>query len=157
VLRALLSAGVRDGKPCITGGAGWLLAQQNADGGWHLGEVGGPPGAAASDEVGTSVALTALLAANRSSSSRSSPGRGPAGAAAAVSWLVRGQRADGGWADPPGAGPPDVEPAAGILLPLAALGEYVAVGETRGLRGNLAVGIQDTPKNLPDHRYRPRR
>jgi squalene-hopene/tetraprenyl-beta-curcumene cyclase len=149
VLPALLSARVRAGKPCITGGVGWLLAQQNADGGWHLGGVGGPSGAAASDEAGTSVVLTALMAAGRGS-----PASGLAGAAAAaVNWLVRAQRADGGWAAPPGAG----GPAAGILLPLAALGEYVAAGESRSLGGNLAVGLQDPPRNLPDHQYRPRR
>jgi squalene-hopene/tetraprenyl-beta-curcumene cyclase len=149
VLPALLSAGVRVGKPCITGGAGWLLAQQNADGGWHLGGITGPPGAADSDVAGTSVVLTALLAAGRGSSRGGVAG----GAAAAVDWLVRAQRADGRWAALPGGG----GPSAGILLPLAALGEYLAAGEPRSVRGNLAVGIQGPPGNRPDHQYRPRR
>jgi squalene-hopene/tetraprenyl-beta-curcumene cyclase len=111
VLPALRSAGVRAGKPCITSGVGWLLALQNADGGWHLGGVADPPGGGDSDEAGTSLALTALHAAGADSAS-------------AVSWLVRAQRADGTWSGRPGA----CGPADGILLPLAALGQYVAVG-----------------------------
>ena len=122
VLPALLSAGVRASKPCITGGVGWLLAQQNADGGWHLGGVADPPGTAASDEAGTSLGLTALLAAGRGAPG----GLVGGGAPAAVSWLVCAQRADGTWAGPPGArrfgarGPVD-----GIVLPLTALGQHL--------------------------------
>jgi squalene-hopene/tetraprenyl-beta-curcumene cyclase len=120
VLPALRSAGVRAGKPSITGGVRWLLGQQNADGGWHLGAVAGPPGAGDSDPVGTSLVLSALLAA---------AGTGAVGAAtrSAASWLVRAQWADGRWAGPPGAwgGSPSGSPD-GILLPLAALGQYVA-------------------------------
>ena len=134
VLPALRSAGVRAGKPCMTAGAGWLLAQQNADGGWHLGAVTSPAGTGDSDEAGTSLALTALLAAG------GSPAGG--GLAAAASWLARAQAPDGSWA-----GSPD-----GIVLPLAALGQYAAARETAGLPGNLAVGIQRPPRKLPDHR-----
>jgi squalene-hopene/tetraprenyl-beta-curcumene cyclase len=123
VLPALLSAGVRAGKPCITGGVGWLLGQQNADGGWHLGGVTGPgaPGSGNSDVAGTSLVLAALHAAGADS-------------AAAARWLVLAQRADGSWAGPPGAsghraGEPGASgPADGIVLPLAALGQYVAGG-----------------------------
>jgi squalene cyclase len=111
VLPALRSAGVRAGKPSITGGVGWLLAQQNADGGWHLGGVADPPGGGDSDEAGTSLALAALHAAGADSAS-------------AVSWLVRAQRADGIWAGRPGAS----GPADGILLPLAALGQFCRCG-----------------------------
>jgi len=134
VLPALRTAGVRAGKPCMTGGAGWLLGQQNADGGWHLGGVASAPGTGDSDEAGTSLALTALLAAGGSW-----PG---GGMAAAASWLARAQAADGSWA-----GSPD-----GIVLPLAALGRYVTAGESTGLPGNLAVGIQRPPRKLPDDR-----
>jgi squalene-hopene/tetraprenyl-beta-curcumene cyclase len=112
VLPALRSAGVRARKPSITGGVGWLLAQQNADGGWHLGGIADPPGGGDSDEAGTSLALTALHAAGADSAS-------------AVSWLVRAQRPDGSWTGRPGAS----GPADGLLLPLAALGHYVAVNE----------------------------
>lgn len=121
VLPALLSAGVRPGKTCITGGVGWLLAQQNADGGWHLGGITEPPGAGDSDEAGTSLALTALLAA----AGNCAVG---AGARNAAGWLVGAQRADGAWAGPQGAGGRSVSgPPDGILLPLAALGRYLSL------------------------------
>ena len=125
VLPALRSAGVRAGKPCMTAGAGWLLAQQNADGGWHLGSVTSPPGPGDSDEAGTSLALTALLAACGSSA-----GGNPVGdsAAAAASWLLRAQLADGSWAGPEAGAQSASGRTDGILLPLAALGRYVAAG-----------------------------
>jgi squalene-hopene/tetraprenyl-beta-curcumene cyclase len=131
VLPALRSAGVRAAKPCITGGVGWLLRQQNADGGWRLGGVTGPPGAGRSDEAGTSLVLSALLAAGGTSAG-GSPTR--SGAAAAARWLIRAQRSDGSWAAPQRAGGRSVGEhgdsgrADGILLPLAALGQYVAAG-----------------------------
>jgi len=115
VLPALRSAGVRTSKPSITRGVGWLLGQRNADGGWHLGEVTSPPGAGNSDEAGTSLVLSALLAADGVAPGGSSA---RTGAATAASWLVRVQRADGSWARLPG----------GILLPLAALGQYACAG-----------------------------
>jgi squalene-hopene/tetraprenyl-beta-curcumene cyclase len=150
VLPALRSAGVRAGKPSITGGAGWLLGQQNADGGWHLGGVAGPPGAGQSDEAGTSLALTALLAAGSSSAGHGLVDRG---AAAAAGWLVRAQRADGSWAAPPGARTHSATArTASILLPLAALGRSVSAGQSRNVPGNLAVGIQRPPRKLPHHR-----
>jgi squalene-hopene/tetraprenyl-beta-curcumene cyclase len=118
VLPALRSAGVRAGKPCMTGGAGWLLGRQNADGGWHLGGVAGPSRVGDSDEAGTSLVLTALVAAGGQSAGDCPDG---GGGAAAARWLVHVQRADGSWAGPPhGSGPTD-----GILLPLTALGRYV--------------------------------
>jgi len=145
VLPALRSAGVRAGKPCINGGVSWLIGQQNADGGWHLGGVTGLPGAGGSDEAGTSLALTALLAAGRHPVAGSSA---DGAVEAAASWLVRAQLADGSWTGGHGTS----GPARGILLPLAALGHYAAMGESPILPGNLAAGIQRPPRKLPDHR-----
>jgi squalene-hopene/tetraprenyl-beta-curcumene cyclase len=144
VLPALRSAGVRASKSCITGAVGWLWSQQNADGGWHLGGVSGPPGAGNSDAPGTSLVLSALLAAGGASACGSWPASNSAGGGveAAAGWLVRTQLADGSWARSPD----------GILLPLAALGQYASAGEHPLLSGNLAVGIQRPPRNLPNHR-----
>ena len=144
VLPALRSAGVRAGKPCITGAVGWLLSQQNADGGWHLGDVSGPRGAGDSDAAGTSLVLSALLAAGGTAACGSRTGSGSPGGGvdAAAGWLVRAQLADGSWSRSPDS----------ILLPLAALGQYAAAGERPLLPGNLAVGIQRPPRNLPNHR-----
>jgi squalene-hopene/tetraprenyl-beta-curcumene cyclase len=123
-LATLRAAGVLPGKPSMTGAVGWLLAQQNPDGGWHLGDVDGP-GPAGSDPAGTAHALAALLAAG---------GETAVGVDAAAGWLVRAQLPDGSWGAPGSAagrarqwrqaslGPP----VAGVLLPLSALGRYAA-------------------------------
>jgi squalene-hopene/tetraprenyl-beta-curcumene cyclase len=134
VLPALLHGGVRAGKPAVTGGVGWLLDQQNADGGWRVGEVAGLRRPGESDETGTAHALMALLAVGG--------GAVTDAVAAAVEWLIQGQRADGSWPPPPGtggslaaprrpAGDPST-PVASILLPLAALGHYLAAGDGMG-------------------------
>jgi squalene-hopene/tetraprenyl-beta-curcumene cyclase len=124
-LTALRAAGVLPGKPSMTGAAGWLLAQQNPDGGWHLGDVDGPERPGGSDPAGTAHALAALLAVG---------GDSAAGVDAAAGWLVRAQLSDGSWGAPESAagrarqcrqaslGPP----VAGVLLPLSALGRYAA-------------------------------
>jgi squalene-hopene/tetraprenyl-beta-curcumene cyclase len=128
-LAGLRSAGVLPGKPSVTGAVGWLLAERNADGGWPVGGIAGPsrrPGR--SDAVGTAQALSALLAVG---------GAGRPDADAAAGWLIRAQLPDGSWACParaadsplPGqpARPADVgHSAAGVLLPLRALGSYTA-------------------------------
>jgi squalene-hopene/tetraprenyl-beta-curcumene cyclase len=131
-LAALRAAGVLPSKPSMTGALGWLLAQQNADGGWHLGDVDGPGPPGGSDAVGTAHALAALLAAD---------GHAAVGVDAAAGWLIRAQLPDGSWAGPGSAadraprwrpasfGPP----VAGTLLPLSALGRYAA---TTGQHGN---------------------
>ncbi len=150
---ALLAAGVLPGKPAIMAAVGWLLSRQNPDGGWNSGtELPGPvalPRAVEvpergvpaegedrlgpprprpwSDPAGTARAVAALLTA----------GGGLAGDAAdaGAGWLMRAQRADGGWSDGIGAaGKPDGRNSArrrgsllpGLLLPLAALGQYAA-------------------------------
>lgn len=135
VLPALLAGGVLARKPAVTSGVGWLAGQQNADGGWCLGDVAGLRRTGASDEAGTARALLALLAAGGAAVSDV--------VAAAAGWLIRTQGPDGSWAEPAGAaGPPaglrraasDAStPVAGVLLPLAALGQYVAgAAETGG-------------------------
>ncbi len=124
-LAALRTAGVLPGKQSMTGAAGWLLAQQNPDGGWHLGDVDGPGRAGGSDPAGTAHALAALLAVG---------GETAGGVDAAAGWLVRAQLPDGSWGAP-GSAPGRARqwreaslgpPVAGVLLPLSALGRYAA-------------------------------
>jgi squalene-hopene/tetraprenyl-beta-curcumene cyclase len=129
-LAALRAAGVLPGKPSMMGAAGWLLAGQNADGGWHLGDVDGPRQLGDSDAAGTAHALAALLAAGREPA---------AGTDAAARWLIRAQLPDGSWALPglPADRAPSWRtaslgpPVAGVLLPLTALGRYVAAVRCR--------------------------
>jgi squalene cyclase len=123
-LVALRAAGVLPGKPSVTSAVGWLLAQQNADGGWYLGDLDDPRQPAASDSAGTAHALSALLAAGRESE---------ACVDAAAGWLISAQLPDGSWPAPeltdarahalrrPGSFGP---PVSGVLLPLRALGSY---------------------------------
>jgi squalene-hopene/tetraprenyl-beta-curcumene cyclase len=140
-LAALRAAGVLPGKPAVTAAVGWLLTEQNADGGWQLGEIAGPRRPGGSDAVGTAHALTALLAAagERPSSVTASPdGETRSGIDGGADWLIRAQLPDGSWPWPPSpsaAGQPASRsrqphaghsPVAGVLLPLAALGRYVA-------------------------------
>jgi squalene-hopene/tetraprenyl-beta-curcumene cyclase len=124
---ALRAAGVLPGKPAVRGAVGWLLAEQNSDGGWHLGEIAGPRRPGGSDAVGTAHALTALLAA----------GEARPGVAAAAEWLTRAQLPDGSWPAPvAGAIAPtcgrrrpvgEHSPVDGILQPLVALGRYATL------------------------------
>jgi squalene-hopene/tetraprenyl-beta-curcumene cyclase len=128
VLPALLAAGVLPGKPAVSGAAGWLVSRQNPDAGWPSGadHPGGPDGRAGggrSDAPGTARALTALLAV------RAADLAGPADQGA--DWLVRAQQADGGWPERPAGRSAarnrgNIVP--GLLLPLSALGRYVAGG-----------------------------
>jgi squalene-hopene/tetraprenyl-beta-curcumene cyclase len=92
---ALVAAGVDPAQPCIRRAVGWLLEHQNEDGGW--GEdprsyddeqwIGRGPSTASQ----TAWALLALHAAGERSSQALRRG---------VEWLVRTQRADGGWDEP---------------------------------------------------------
>lgn len=142
-LTALRAAGVLPGKPSVTGAVSWLLAAQHTDGGWYLGGIAGASLAGASlagagldgasvdgagsDPVGTAQALTALVAAGAEAR--------PA-VDAAARWLISAQLPDGSW-DYPGPGAAAdrqlrwrpasaASPAAGVLLPLRALGSYAA-------------------------------
>ena len=132
-LAALLVAGVVPGKPVLRSAVDWLLSRQNPDGGWSSDsalrdrEDRADLPQLRSDAAGTARAVAVLLAAAC-----------PANAAAAdagADWLMRTQRADGGWsdrADP--AGKPAGRTSArrrdpllpGMLLPVAALAQYAA-------------------------------
>ena len=144
VLPALLVAGVLPGKPPIRAAVDWLLGQQNLDAGWATG-----PARGASEAPATARAVTALLAAGGAETVDSID--------LAADWLVRAQQADGGWSDAiwsrspwrPRPRVPDSGAQAsangrlaarssprrrgplvpGLLLPLGALGQYVAAGQ----------------------------
>jgi squalene-hopene/tetraprenyl-beta-curcumene cyclase len=157
-LTALRVAGVLPGKPAVTGAVGWLLAEQNPDGGWHLGEIAGPRRPGGSDPVGTAQALTALLTVD---------GAARPGVDAAAEWLIRAQLPDGSWPSPQAAADRSVrcrpggagDPVAGILLPLRALGRYAAAvpqcRESSAEHGNLAERFQHPPRKAAHHHERP--
>jgi squalene-hopene/tetraprenyl-beta-curcumene cyclase len=105
VLPALIVAGVLPVKPPVRSAARWLLGQQNLDAGWTSGARPGP-----SDAQATARAISALLTAGGAETSEA--------VHLGADWLVRAQQADGGWRR--GALVP------GLLLPLGALGRYVA-------------------------------
>jgi squalene-hopene/tetraprenyl-beta-curcumene cyclase len=145
VLAALLVAGVVPGKPVIRLAVDWLLSRQNPDGGWPSGALPSASGdqeapsqpltplpALQSDAAGTARAVAALLAVGcLNAGAVANAGAVDAGA----DWLMRAQRADGGWSDRADATARSAGRNSarrrgsllpGILLPLAALGEYAA-------------------------------
>jgi energy-coupling factor transport system substrate-specific component len=85
---ALRAAGRPAGDAKVRGSAGWLVRQQNADGGFNFGGKGGPSGI---DD--TAAVVQALVAAGR----RTKPST-----TRAVSFLIRRQNADGGFPLLPG-------------------------------------------------------
>ena len=130
VLRALIAAGVLPAKPPVESAIGWLLGERNADFGWSWATGSAGSQARASQARATACALAALLAAG-----------GPAAATAidlAADWLAHAQQPDGGWRDevvhasaaPRSGGRSSARRRGplvpGLLLPLAALGRYVA-------------------------------
>jgi squalene-hopene/tetraprenyl-beta-curcumene cyclase len=145
----LLVAGVVPGKQVIRSAVDWLLSRQNPDGGWPSGAaapagddreaLSQPPPPARdpqSDASATARAVAAMLAAGCLANAGAVANAGAAAAVdAGADWLMRAQRADGGWSDRADAA---ARPAGrnsarrrgsllpGILLPLAALGQYAA-------------------------------
>jgi squalene-hopene/tetraprenyl-beta-curcumene cyclase len=119
VLPALIAAGVLAAKPPIRLAVGWLLGQQNSDAGWASSRR-----SVTSDAPATARAVAALLTAG-----------GPQAVDAierGAGWLVRAQQADGGGAgDRPRGRSNSRRRGAlvpGLLLPLGALGRFVAAG-----------------------------
>jgi squalene cyclase len=140
VLPALLVAGVLPGKPAVQNAVRWLLSVQNSDGGWSSAAPAEQPDRpAASDAVGTARATAALVAVSGGITGVIERG---------AAWLVRAQQADGGWrdaaaTDDKGRGSRGERSSAspsryshrrrgplvpGLLLPLGALGQFVAAG-----------------------------
>jgi squalene-hopene/tetraprenyl-beta-curcumene cyclase len=125
---ALVSAGIPREHPAVRRAVAWLEACQNDDGGWgedlrSYGDVRWR-GRGGSTPSQTAWALLALLAAD---------GRTPA-AIRGIDWLVRRQRADGGWDEPEFTGtgfPGDFYIRYhfyALHFPLMALGRYVGAG-----------------------------
>jgi squalene-hopene/tetraprenyl-beta-curcumene cyclase len=96
VVPALITAGVRPGKPPIRRALAWLVAHQNPDGGWgeDLRSYDDPGWAGRGESTAsqTAWALLALLAAG-GPQEQASVDRG-------VRWLAQTQRPDGTWDEP---------------------------------------------------------
>jgi squalene-hopene/tetraprenyl-beta-curcumene cyclase len=127
VLPALIAAGVLAAKPAVRSAVGWLLGQQNSDAGWASARQ-----SAASDEQATARAVAALLTAGGAQS---------AGAIdVGAGWLVRAQQADGGGTGdrPRGRSTPRRRSTLvpDLLLPLGALGRFVAAGRSEEEAGD---------------------
>jgi len=138
VLPALIAAGVLAGKPPIRSAVNWLLGQQNSDAGWTSARH-----PAASDAQATARAVAALLTVG---------GPQPVGAIdRGAGWLVRAQQADSGGAGdrPRGRSTPrrrgTLVP--GLLLPVGALGRFVAAGrpEDEAAAGPVHTGSRQLP------------
>ncbi|MDW5322591.1 squalene--hopene cyclase [Plantactinospora sp. KLBMP9567] len=95
VVPALIAAGVRRDDPALTRAVCWLHRRQNADGGWgeDMRSYRDPAWRGQGDSTAsqTGWALLALHAARSDDSASIRRG---------VDWLVRTQRADGGWDEP---------------------------------------------------------
>src|SRR5581483_9734843 len=95
VLRGLEAVGVRPDDPMVARAVRWLLDRQNGDGGWgETCDSYAEPAAAGrgrSMPSQTAWALLGLMAAGQA---------GAPAVARGIEYLVRTQRADGGWDDP---------------------------------------------------------
>lgn len=138
VVSALLTAGVKPAKPVVGTAVSWLLGRQNPDGGWaskaDANDGQAQPRRSKSAAAGTAQALAALLAAGGDEVHHAVD--------LGAEWLVRDKQADGGWGDrPTGRHAPRRRDALvpGLLLPLTALGRYVAAGDR--IVGGLARGV----------------
>jgi squalene-hopene/tetraprenyl-beta-curcumene cyclase len=142
---ALIAAGVLPTKPVIRRAVAWLLAHQNADGGWGEDLRSYEPGAPAgrswagrgeSTASQTAWALMALLAAVGPRGSRDGEREA---IERGVRWLADTQRPDGSWDEPQFTGtgfPGDFYinyHLYRLVFPVSALGRYV--GDARGGAG----------------------
>jgi squalene-hopene/tetraprenyl-beta-curcumene cyclase len=149
VLSALLAAGVVPGKPPVANAVRWLLSAQNPDSGWSSAGGDGPE-RRSSDVAGTARAVATLVAVGGELTAVEMPSavRISEAVERGARWLTRAQQADGGWGEGPGSGAGSARsrgergtaPASryaqrrrgslvpGMLLPLGALGQFVAAG-----------------------------
>jgi squalene-hopene/tetraprenyl-beta-curcumene cyclase len=176
VLTALLVAGVLPGKPAVSNAVRWLLARQNPDAGWSAaGASSKAQHSASSDPSGTARAVAVLVAVGGeiTTAAEITAAGGIKGAVErGAGWLVSAQHADGGWSDGAGTdragsgmssggvrgerGPVPASRYAqrrrgslmpGLLLPLGALGQFVALGG--GAPGERA-GREQCPQPLTE-------
>jgi hypothetical protein len=116
--------------------AAWLVRQQNADGGFAIGERGDP-----SDVDITAAAIEALRAA----------GRPPAALARALAFLQRSENADGGFPEQPGGASNSqstawvVQALAAARAPTARALAYLRAREGSSGAVNYAAGVTLTP------------
>jgi squalene-hopene/tetraprenyl-beta-curcumene cyclase len=145
VLPALITAGVLPAKLPVTSAVAWLRHRQNADGGWAwaAGAAGSQLPSQAQATGRTLAALLATVADGGGSEAGDVIDR-------AAGWLVRAQQPDGGWRDEPsqsGRSPARRRAALlpGLLVPLAALGQYAAIGDRDMAAGSDVVSSQGVP------------
>jgi squalene-hopene/tetraprenyl-beta-curcumene cyclase len=141
VAHALIAAGVVPAKAPVRSAVAWLVGRQNVDGGWAWVQP-----APRSQAQATACALAALLAAGGAAA-----GAGTGDAIdRAADWLARAQQPDGGWRDETIRGGRSAARRRGpllpgLLMPLAALGRYVAIGD-----GDAAAAADNVqPAELP--------
>jgi squalene-hopene/tetraprenyl-beta-curcumene cyclase len=141
VLPALIVAGVLPGKLPVRSAADWLLRRQNADGGWAWAAH-----ASSSQTQATARTLAALITV----SADAAGGELSDAIDRAASWLVHAQQPDGGWRDEAilGGRSSARRRAAllpGLLVPLAALGRYVAMGDPETVTRTDSVRAEGVP------------
>jgi squalene-hopene/tetraprenyl-beta-curcumene cyclase len=136
VVPALIAAGVRPGKPAIRSAVAWLVARQNADGGWgeDLRSYDDPVGWSGRGESTASQTAWALLALLAAGGKWATPDQA-ASSERGVRWLAQTQRPDGTWDEPQFTGtgfPGDFYinyHLYRLVFPVSALGRYLSASQ----------------------------